>query len=872
MKPHLPICSLEILVVIYNALRSWVKKSMLCYFILLYTSLGAQPLDIKFDRFDQWANAPRGSIQHIQQDKAGFLWLSTATNQVRFDGNEFQVFPLKSIQLADNQLGTQFTDKKGNHWYGDSLLRWQAPKTKSLQTFRLPPGTGICRALFFHPQVTGDSVLWILTSKALHCFDLKRKQFVRNFQYRSHDRQSLYGAAFRSAFFSKEGILWLIGETGFCKYDWRNQEFRQYDLNPGKRSGGGELNFVQGLAGDSTKCWVTTSDMGLLQYDLLKHQISPLKQTGGLLQLTQRGSYGLAYDKLGRLWVGGVTDSIVVYDVKKNRIVQWIPLHGDLLHFIDSDFRRGFFWYLLDQNSPKTGLIRIEPVSMKIDTFWVPYWQKRPKRIIMLLPDYDGTLWFIHDNTFIEYFNPQPRMVGQKALSSFSTIDIDFSKFYCLRNDALRKSIWLMSDEALLKLDWENQTAYTYYNAQQRPDEKYVRIHLDDLGQVWIQCFPSNALYRFNPKKETFARYDWSDGLPVKVIEGLEPNRVGKKWSQRFHDHTFLLFDPLKLPVIPANQPLISSVRLGNRTKEHSFDAHKQDQSSIKTKQRAISITFTSIDFAQGRNLQFRYQLMGVDTAWVRANSDREANYTGLPLGNYQFKVMAANREGEWNPVPAILPISIRPAFYTQIWFWLLCAVFISGLFYWGVRRWEKRQQRKYQIRQLIADDLHEQVGSALDSIHELSTLHHTSTHKFGLLERIETHTNSAAEKLSDLIWLLNPGNDTLAQVVQRIDEYAHRHLAPLHIIPNIILVKGNPQLRIALEKREYLYQQFKTNLVNLLKQSTFTHLTIHIAQENRQIKMEFILMYTQENTTGLAPDQHSLIMDLNNPLVELKS
>ena len=196
----------------------------------------------------------------------------------------------------------------------------------------------------------------------------------------------------------------------------------------------------------------------------------------------------------------------------------------------------------------------------------------------------------------------------------------------------------------------------------------------------------------------------------------------------------------------------------------------------------------------------------------------------------------------------------------------------ISGLFYWGISRWEKRQQLKYQIRQRIADDLHQQVGLALDSIHELSKLQHASRHEFGLLERIETHTATAAEKLNDLIWLINPGNDTLAQLVQRIEEYAHTYLVPLHIVPNIILVKGNPQLRITLEKREYLYQQFKTNLANLLKQSTFTHLTIHIAQENRQIKMEFILLGTQENTTGLAPEQHSLIIDLNNPTVELKS
>lgn len=820
------------------------------FFLFLWSTsyLSAQPVDIKFDRFEHWENTPKTAIDTINQDADGFLWLTMPTGNTRFDGNTFESFPKSALPPFKNKpISTVWIDANGNQWQGDTALHFFTKDGKTVRTFPLPEKVGSCRALFLHPAVTGDSVLWLLTDFALLCFDLKKQQFNRIFCNRPHDVQSLYGAPFRCAFFSQEGILWLGGETGFCKYDWRNQEFRLYGLNAGEMSNGGEVNQVLGVKGNPSRCWVTTSDFGLLQYDLQEHRILPEKITVELKRLTQRNTYGLGYDKLGRLWVGNTSDSIFVCDLKQNKIVRRIPLNGDLLHFADTDFKRGHFCYIL-QEADKMAMIRITPETMRIDTFWIPYWQEKAGDISTWLHDKRGTAWLLHNNKYVECFNPQPYHLKQKPLSNFAGIEKAGYNPKSLRNDAERNTLWLATADELVKINWEKETATVYQNSNKSAENKHKRIEIDALGRVWIQCVPENVIYKFDPARETFARYDWSDGLPETVAEVIEFNRVEDKWCQRYHNHTFSLFNPLKIMVVPANPPLITSVQVAGKKISHQSGAIIQIPSQIMKAEHSLRIAFTSVAFEQGKNLQFRYQLSGVDTGWVTASADRIAYYNHLPAGDYRFQVMVANREGDWQPTPAVAAFTIVPPLYTQTLFQVTCSFLFLGLFYMGFRIWEKRRKVRYQLRQRIAEDLHEQVGLALDSISRLSASNPLNTPALDFLDRIEQQTLMASEKLSDLVWLINPENDTFDKFITHINNYAHSRLLPLGITPIIFVEKEVKKMAIPIEKRKDLYLHFKAALSAFVLDHTFSQVKIRITKANRQLKIEMQVHDCQEH------------------------
>lgn len=831
-------------------------------------NLAGQPMDIKFDRFDQWPGYNRQAVQSIGQDTQGFLWLNTPTGSTRFDGNTFVSFPPKQYieKTTIPPITLQLTDSQGRTWLGEGMSLGLREADASVLNYKLPVGTGKSRAVFFHPAVSGDSVVWVLADSALLCFHVNQRRFIRDYRNRSHDVQSLFGQPFYSAFISREGILWLGGEGGLCKYDWRNQEFRLYNINPGPEIKSGEVNFVQGVLEDSSRCWVTTNELGLLQFDLIEHRLLPDKIFGELNRLSLRNTYSMSYDKSGRLWVGNTSDSIFVCNVETGKIVRRIPLNGDLIHFIAKDVSLGHFWYLSKSTGDRPAVIRIHNETMRSDPYWIPYWQNRrhQNRIDFFAPVINDQLWFIHDTEYIEYFNPSLNLLAQKSIQSFSGIKPDMSIVYNLRYDAARKVLWLMTDDSVYKLNWEQQTAEAFSNPLMKQEQMNRRIHTDDLGRLWIQNMPDNVLYKFDPQRKTFARYDWSDGLPSIAVESMDVDRVGKKWCQRYHNYAFLLFDPLKIPVLPASPPIITDFRVGSRKKKREINTAALNTRLVRTTQNTLQIDFTAIAFEQGRNLHFRYQLSNVDTGWVNAGDERTARYYDLPVGKYSFQLMAANREGDWHPEPTVILIQILPAIHAQTWFRISCSILFLGLLYMIFRVWEKRRIVQYQLRQRIAEDLHHEVERALDGISSLSARSQSEGAEGELLERIEHHTLTASEKLSDLVWFLNPDNDSTEQFVRHIQHYIQTLLKPSGITPILWVDKSVKRLSISIENRKAFYQDFKDTLNALVSQHTFDQMEFRISAEKGQLKMEIHWEQKQQ------PDNQELASSQNHSIIIL--
>lgn len=61
---------------------------------------------------------------------------------------------------------------------------------------------------------------------------------------------------------------------------------------------------------------------------------------------------------------------------------------------------------------------------------------------------------------------------------------------------------------------------------------------------------------------------------------------------------------------------------------------------------RALHIQFTATALGMPERVRFRYRLSGVDAQWRDPGQVREAFYTNLQPGSYQFDVIAANEDG----------------------------------------------------------------------------------------------------------------------------------------------------------------------------------------------------------------------------------
>jgi signal transduction histidine kinase len=129
-----------------------------------------------------------------------------------------------------------------------------------------------------------------------------------------------------------------------------------------------------------------------------------------------------------------------------------------------------------------------------------------------------------------------------------------------------------------------------------------------------------------------------------------------------------------------------------------------------------LHVAYTATSLSVPERTRFRYRLLGVDDDWQDAGGRREAFYTNLEPGAYRFQVIAANRDGVWNPAGATLEIEIPPTFVQTLWFKALCALAVLALVMlaWRsrvaqmARLIEARHMERLHERERIARALHD--------------------------------------------------------------------------------------------------------------------------------------------------------------------
>ncbi len=116
-----------------------------------------------------------------------------------------------------------------------------------------------------------------------------------------------------------------------------------------------------------------------------------------------------------------------------------------------------------------------------------------------------------------------------------------------------------------------------------------------------------------------------------------------------------------------------------------------------------IEIRYTAPSLTRPDELQFRYQLAGYDADWVDARSRRAAYYTGIPAGDYRFRVAVRRGSGDWSEAGAVLALHIEPRWnetaLARALYTIAAALLLLGLYRFRVRR--MRVQKQVLVKQV---------------------------------------------------------------------------------------------------------------------------------------------------------------------------
>ena len=190
-----------------------------------------------------------------------------------------------------------------------------------------------------------------------------------------------------------------------------------------------------------------------------------------------------------------------------------------------------------------------------------------------------------------------------------------------------------------------------------------------------------------------------------------------------------------------------------------------------------IEIQFTALNLAAPDRARFRYRLHGHETAWTDAGNTRVARYSKLWPGDYRFQVTASNEDGVWNDTGSTLAITVQPPFWMKWWFLTGVAVALVGAIvaavsYISTQRLQRqvetlRQQEALEReRARIARDLHDQLGASLTQVSLLGELVESDKESPPDVEahaqQISRTARDTTRVLDEIVWAVNPSNDTL--------------------------------------------------------------------------------------------------------------
>ncbi|TKK65387.1 hypothetical protein FC093_19960 [Ilyomonas limi] len=150
-----------------------------------------------------------------------------------------------------------------------------------------------------------------------------------------------------------------------------------------------------------------------------------------------------------------------------------------------------------------------------------------------------------------------------------------------------------------------------------------------------------------------------------------------------------------------------------------------------------------------------------------------------------------------------------------------------------------KRQKQLQNIRNSIAHDLHDDIGSTLSSISIMSELAKAkSPDALPLLNSIGESTAVIQENMSDIVWTVNPQNDQLENVINRMNLFASEILDVKNIELQFTSDETLAASRLTMKQRKNLYLFFKEAINNVTKYSEASKVIVSISRQDHHINM----------------------------------
>lgn len=710
-----------------------------------------------------------------------------------------------------------------------------------------------------------ENLLWIsATNFGFGAFNMQTGSFVSYATDLEMDKYGIKGMTNRIYPTKTEGV-WIAAEDGLHRYDRSKQLFSQIDLSrhmPALRSSLpiDNICFSPTVSGKDSLCWFLVPYAGIYGYDSSLDQLTTAAPE--LRRIPSVGIYTLQVDRKGVLWVCSRSDGLTGYNIKDHKIV-WKDNspYRDSWDGVSSIFEdsRSRLWlatfnglYLFDRE--KASLSAVASVNSMLEN------EHLSKQIAGIDEDGQGRIWFCSSSGrgLADAVGCYEDKSGKIKLYHYARngkegfpADGSFGNLVCSN-----KEIYVATPQGLMTFNTERDIPEFKFlsEAEGLINNVVAQVLKDGRSRIW--CSTAFGLSCYLPDQNFFINYSHASF-------NIGPQKYPSMYRSPYTGNIYLgqqgsidFFSPLTIAVDKAPDIRFTSLMIFNKPwLKPGKPLAAGDLVRLDHRENSLSVEFAAMSFSNSADNRYAWRLEGLEKDW-NISKNNIASYNNLAPGKYKLLVKASNSSGNWTVEPEMISFIIRPPFWRTWWF-ITIVVLLFGLFIYTLARLKIRSIReKFSLRNKIAIDLHDEIGSTLTSIHILSNvssqaLETRPQQAKAMLEQITAQSKTIQQNMSDIVWAIRPDNDKIENLVVRMREYSAQTLEPLNIKTTINIDESLLDKALSLQARKEVLLIFKEAVNNISKHAGATMVHIVLERSKDQLRLRISDNGSLKDITG---------------------
>ena len=235
----------------------------------------------------------------------------------------------------------------------------------------------------------------------------------------------------------------------------------------------------------------------------------------------------------------------------------------------------------------------------------------------------------------------------------------------------------------------------------------------DESGLLWLGT--NRGLIKYNPINGSSHAYYYSAGVQIGEFSDDAYYMCPYTRELFFGGINGLLYLDKEMQTAPEFYPdiLLRKLTIG-RTQVLQGDYYTDDGKALQFKGTEISFTLSFVvpDFLSGEDIEYSYQLEGYDKDWTSFSSINEASYTGVPAGDYIFKVRYKRDVFDTEYRHFSIPVHILSPWYRSAPAYLIYFIFFLLLLGYVVYLLRKNFLQERMMKRLMGTESRGKSGT----------------------------------------------------------------------------------------------------------------------------------------------------------------